>query len=642
MSDRTVLEWPPPGMEAMHGRLWRLRMRGLLSFLFVAPAVVWLLLPGAHQPHVVALLMWGLAIGLFFFLRLVTSAAGFFDLYRAARQLGYPRALVLEVALDHSADTHTLVAGVGRYDILRERTRDRVRALRTFSAALHVGAFGLPLPLLCLALVLGLRRSADRLAFALIPLLPSLFLIITAIIVRAYASVLVHWDRGADVWDPSPVSSRERAQQWLVARNAASAAQPTSHTDTAIDAATLPAPSVSPARFSSVVFATAVTVGAVFLFVCIAVVLIATLGIGAVAQSRYQEVLWLYNTRDAVEAEFMRHLRLPADSSISARRAGDALHVLQYPMGGVAPGMRPPVQQYERMLFPHNVPWLPSGDYYWKMVVDRDAQGGLAAPARAALDSVLREPRHPALDYLDVLAKAATIDVVAARYADDVTSDQIGRNLFTARDVWLAGTIDAASTFARGDVAGAELRLRQMLSAGLLLIDGSPFSTDFETGLELASAARVGLEFIYRRTGRENEAAALHAVVPAMRRYGFGPFTQSIPADEMWRIARSSFAYPSVRWRAFEAAVPHDRCGGLRPMLFGASDSAGRHMELMSHALTTTRSDSILFHAVMADTVRRRPAPRRPGIRRMMAVARLVVTDRNVDSPCLGTAPRRF
>jgi hypothetical protein len=207
--------WPPPGLDALHGRLLAVRSRAIAATLVMAPAMLWLLLGyPVLDDSVRGALALLVALGLFIFLTAILNAARVLDVARKGRALGYHFALLLEVATDSARDTQSLVSGSGPYESVRYRTRTRIRKLRTFATVLTILAAVLPLPLLCCAMMLALRGSADPFAVALIPLLPILFFTAAAAVTSGYAAILAQWDRGSDAWDPSPVSIADRAAEW--------------------------------------------------------------------------------------------------------------------------------------------------------------------------------------------------------------------------------------------------------------------------------------------------------------------------------------------------------------------------------------------------------------------------------------------
>jgi hypothetical protein len=285
----------------------------------------------------------------------------------------------------------------------------------------------------------------------------------------------------------------------------------------------------------------------------------------------------------------------------------------------------------------------------WRIVLDNDTNSGLRSPARESFDSLLHRPPHPALALLTVLAHATDIDVTATRYEAGVDPLLVGNGngLFVGADIWLGATIDAALRLKRGDTAGSEQRLRELISAGLLLIDRSPFETDMETGVQLANAGLDGLQVLYERTGKADASRHLlelrrAAQQAARRQASYGTRTQQQEYD-LWEIATTWNAYPAVRWAAFQAAVPITRCKGLRTSMFGLSPADHNRLDKAAADMVRIPSDSVLLRAVLDGTAMRPEAvSRRPGIRRLLRIAGFIVGDRQLESPCLGAFTTRF
>src|SRR5688572_13132010 len=88
----TPLEWPPPGLEAVHRRVPRLAARGWLATLLLTPLLLWLLddAPGLDPARggagIIAIIGF---IGITAFLFAIAGAAGLADQARRGRRLGY-------------------------------------------------------------------------------------------------------------------------------------------------------------------------------------------------------------------------------------------------------------------------------------------------------------------------------------------------------------------------------------------------------------------------------------------------------------------------------------------------------------------------------------------------------------------------
>ncbi|MEO5510631.1 MAG: hypothetical protein ABIS27_08360 [Longimicrobiales bacterium] len=639
------LEWPPPGLEQLHSQLRTVRSRAMLATLFIAPPIVWLLVGMSVSERAlrgaVGVLI---AIGLFFFLRAILNAARILDASRRGRNLGYAPRLLLEVAVDDSRDTASLIAGTGAYESVRERTRDRIRGLRILAQLLRLAAAVLPLPLVCVALPLALRGAADGLAVALIPALPFFFFSLTAAITIAYAAVLAQWDRGSDAWDPSPVTLGERAAAWQAVTRTHRPVRPTG-------------------GFLIVLLGAA---GGIVLFVSVAFALVTVAGYGIAVQEVSRIRSYAPQPRSLLGVEIMRDWRLPADSAITPRQAGDALHALLYAGRVVAPGMLEPARGFNARLWPSRGADTYLAASLWRAAIGRDSLQWFAKhPDYASLDSLHRIAPHPALRMLDILARATDIDVTASRYRlplERGALDEAGgfSHANDAKDVEAAVFLAAARRYNAGDRAGAELLLRELISAGFLLIDRSPFVRDFWMGYMWVSRGKWALAELYRVTGRAAEADGLARSSAAADRVAVGTgggFDVRFGADGFrdppdptlegaLRTIRSPHVYPSIRWTAFQSAVPVARCGTLRRAMFGPGEFTDLLLAQARTNVIRIPSDSALA-AVVLDPAGHSAKPpfelsRRPGFRRLQRTVLFVIGDHQLAGPCAGAFTSRF
>jgi len=146
---REPVEWPPPGLRTLRSTGWRaLTAIGAAAAVAVGAAVVLWLSGAAGVPggggvgsvHTTALSLL-LAVGA------VAAAAGvgrtwnFLRHFAAARRLGYPSAVALDVALDHLPDTAAVLNASGPYALLTAAQRRRLLVFRRIMcAALFVAA----------------------------------------------------------------------------------------------------------------------------------------------------------------------------------------------------------------------------------------------------------------------------------------------------------------------------------------------------------------------------------------------------------------------------------------------------------------------------------------------------------------------
>ncbi|MEX1051544.1 MAG: serine/threonine-protein kinase, partial [Gemmatimonadales bacterium] len=178
-----LLEWPPPGLEALHGQLPRLsRLYGAGGAL-VALATTWMLVLGQRMGALTGS-MGSLALLLAALAGAATLAAAWFVSYRVARtmgrgvQRGFGWNTVLETAADRRLDTGLVIAGMREYAALAAHDRTTLRRWRLARELAWLAAAGLPVPLLLAMTWLGSWGVAGATAVPWVVLGPSVLLVI--------------------------------------------------------------------------------------------------------------------------------------------------------------------------------------------------------------------------------------------------------------------------------------------------------------------------------------------------------------------------------------------------------------------------------------------------------------------------------
>ena len=147
---RESVEWPPPGLRALRSTGWRvLTSLGVVAAAALGSAVaMWLPTSAALAPGTGVESVWTptltvlLAFGLLAAAATVGRTWNLFRHFLAARSLGYPFGVVLDVALDHVPDTPAVVNGYGPYALLSEANRQRLLILRRITCGLLLLALG--------------------------------------------------------------------------------------------------------------------------------------------------------------------------------------------------------------------------------------------------------------------------------------------------------------------------------------------------------------------------------------------------------------------------------------------------------------------------------------------------------------------
>jgi serine/threonine-protein kinase len=175
----TVLEWPPPGLDALLGSASRLTRRfAVASVLFVAPPLVMIGLGPRLTPNVVGVVMVALiAAALVGAVLLMIGAGRAWRLGRnvtSAVRAGYGWRTVAEVLADRRRDTGALIAGTREYAALSPDARDRFRAARLSATLARALAAAMPGPVMVTVFAFGPHGAAAVVVTPVLVLLPGL------------------------------------------------------------------------------------------------------------------------------------------------------------------------------------------------------------------------------------------------------------------------------------------------------------------------------------------------------------------------------------------------------------------------------------------------------------------------------------
>lgn len=217
----------------------------------------------------------------------------------------------------------------------------------------------------------------------------------------------------------------------------------------------------------------------------------------------------------AARAEVFRPLRLRGDPTVTPLEAGEALQSLLFVGGGPVDELfRVPPRRYEPDFSADPTPEsLALTGEGWKEGLFSRAREGLTDEERTFLDSMAA---HPALAEFAVLSRARALDALGARYRlpfpEGTTSMALPLPRFSrAREGGRAMVARAALEVDGGLEAEAEGTLREVVSAGFLMLDEGPTLIDNLIGSVLVREGGDGLEALYRITGQEEKAGAIAA-----------------------------------------------------------------------------------------------------------------------------------
>ena len=591
------LSWPPPGLEPIHGRLWRII--GTLAtggIIMVAPLLwalavehpFWSLGPMEGNWQIgTGLALFGLAVLLLGFaalVRLLRAAAH-------AADVGYGAATIWETAADSNRDTGFLIQGrrhfshfdaAGRAALVRDRLR---AAFLMLAAALWLPAS------FAVGVLLAARGWVSAPGIWLLTLGPAAVLAVIGGVIEISQSVRVSAAQNA--WLAESGGEQrvlDEVRGWQARLSAAG-------DQVAMGSGT-------PARARQLRLG-AVAMVALFLLVLVPTATIAlTSGVGpALASTAVPTFLSVQETAGA--AEVLRVYRLESDPALSPLAAGEALQNLVF----VGPAQRPePMERAPRARYEQ--PWFVDAETFPDPFSETAARDLIArtfssfTPEERA--SLQQAAAHPAHAELAQLGRAPLADVVSGRWSLPFPD---GSSLFDLpwprfagiRTAGLAHVARAAVEMSQGRTADAEQTARELISAGFLLIDEGPTLIDNMMGVSWVNMGGDALEELYRKTGREAEADRLKsaresaALSASMARVGNGEqdihtLLRGIPA-----LVERDDAMRGLRWEylaTFNMLAP---CINLQKMVFGPDKTYVDWMDRAQKGLVRVPGEGALF-----------------------------------------------
>jgi serine/threonine-protein kinase len=651
-ASETVLEWPPPGLDALLGSADRLSRRfALASVLFVGPLLAMI---GLGPPLAKT------AMAMFLFLLVTASAGGavllIIDAGRALRlgravanavRGGYGWLTVAEVLADRRGDTGALIAGTREYAALTPDARDRFRLGRAGGALARALAATLASPLIVAAFIFGPRGSA---ATFMIPAVVVLFAL-GLTLAGAWLS-LPEWRalrvlRGQRRRRATAAGAERLGEAWYQSFETARRGQRQGRGSQA-------RPAIS--RVLAFLLALVVTGGAL--------VILPVLVVPIVSRTYWQPQKYSDTHNKLRIAAIARGFRLPTDSTITPIVAGRALTAL----GGVLDtGTHGAIERAQRAMFPllpgsysEGPEWFPSGggafggfaQFRGDSLIMRAATRGFTPAEQAYLSRVAS---NPAFATVHTLARAAQLDYLGATYALPFTDSATARDVPIPRygkvkEVAYAAVARAAWLVSQGRRAEAETAIREAISIGFLLVDQGHTLLDVLVGVVMTGIGRNALMTFYDATGRPAEARALRAArdsvlnrmdaVSSAR--GESVDVLDIPAVRRQLIneVRDPSSGRGLRWSALQSLM-YAQCTDLREVLFGPDRDLRVTVDEARRALVHYPVEAAVFNLVAASAeqypARLQPNPRAAFVSHLVAWDAAILRNDRI-SGCLGPA----
>ncbi len=590
------LSWPPPGLERLQGRVWRVITVTWIGSLVLVLPLLWAL--AVEQPFYSLGPFedaWELGLGVAAIgaVLIVVAFGLLFGVLRQSAQaaeMGYGVLTILEVAMDSHHDMGFLIQGKRHFssldpDSLSTIVRARLRGASLLLAAalwLSVG-FGL-------AVVLAARGFVTPSGIWLLTLAPTLIAAVLGLVMLVRQSGVVRAARGG--WEAQEGTDRVRAESTAWSERLEQAG----------DSVVLGAGTKGEAaRFRT---AAGVVVGLFVIGFVPTMTIAVTTAVGPIlAEIAVPSFLSVQEMAGGAEA--LRRYRVASDASITPAAAGSALQNIAF-VGGPSspePWERGPSNRYAQGWFP-NPDFFPdpfsetvAGDLISRPLSEFSPQEQAALRQAAA---------HPAHAEFHLLARAELVDVVSGRWSlpfpDSMTFQDLPWPRFPAFRTAAIGQVARATVeVSSGQPAEAEETLRELISTGFLLVDQGPTLIDNLMGVVFVNMGGDALEAFYRRTSRAGEADAIRLARSAARDAARKSRAGLIPEDihsllqGVPDLVEAEEALRGLRWEYFATFNMLAPCINLHKMVFGPDDTYNEWRERARDTLVRVRGERDLF-----------------------------------------------
>jgi len=589
------LSWPPPGMEHLQGRLWRVIGISWAGSLILVLPLLWAL--AVEQPFYSLGPFednWrvGLGIAILGAVIILFGFGTFFGLMRAAANAadaGYGTMTIAEVVTDVARDNGFLIQGKRHFAILDANRRAAVVSARMRGSALVLAAalwfvvgFGI-------AIMLAARGFVTPSGIWLMTVGPSAFMFVVGQIILIMQAATVRGARQS--WDAKEGSDRVATETaaWTAAL------------DEAGDVVVLGAgPKGEGGKFR--IGATVVVVLFIGAFVP-TLTLAVTTSIGPIL-AQIAVPTFLSVQEMAGGAEVLRRHRLEVDPTITPAAAGEALHNIAFVGGGEPePWERAPTQAYP-------TGWFPDPDFFPDPFSESIATDLMSRPlsdfSPEEQASMRQAAEHPAHGEFHALERAELVDIVSGRwhlpFPDTLTFGDLPWPRFQAyRTAGLAQVAKAAVEVSSGDLEEAEHTLEELISTGFLLIDQGPTLIDNLMGVVLVNMGGDAMTAFYRRVGNDAGADALVWAREGALRAAHKARAGVIPEDihsllqGVPDLVQSEDALRGLRWEYFATFNMLAPCINLHKMVFGPDETYDEWRDDARETLVRVRGERDLF-----------------------------------------------
>lgn len=595
------LSWPPPGLERMQGKLWRVIGLSWVGSLILIVPLLWEM--AVEQPF------WSLGpfegnwqagmliagVGL---LVLVVAFWAFFRLMRQgadAADAGFGTLTIVEVMTDVGRDMGFLIQGKRHFSLLAEGRRAAVVMSRLRGAAFLLAAalwlavgFGL-------SVLLAARGFVTPSGILLMTLGPVGLLLVAGVVILTLQNASVRNARTMWIAQEGTEKISAEGGQWA------------ERLDEAGGAVVLGS---GPKGESGTFRMGATAVVVVFILTLVPTVTVSvTAAIGPIL-AEIAVPTFLSVQEMAGAAEPLRRYRLEAHDSVTPSRAGAALQNLAFVGGGdLEPWERAPETRYDDG-------WFPDPEIFpdpFSETVARDLMtrplGDFSPEQQAALRQAAAHPAHAEFH---LLSRGSLVDVVSGRWSlpfpDTLSFHALPWPRFAAfRTAGLAQVAKAAVDVAEGRRPEAEAALVELVSTGFLLMDQGPTLIDNLMGVVLANMGGDALEAYYERVGRSADAQALRwareGARDAARKARAGMVAEDIHSllQGIPDLVEQGDALRGLRWEYFATFNTLAPCINVHKMVFGPDETYDEWRLRARDTLVRVRGEVDLFQLAEGD-----------------------------------------